>query len=125
MASPREASQTHRDKDLERQTALSADIDTKSFSGELANRGPLWSETPPTVREEKILGRIASSALLVSYSGGRPHFRFEGYGPSIAGRPFDVDDFEKFLNLGWLEPDPWSPGLFRGVPAQRYRACRP
>jgi hypothetical protein len=90
-----------------------------------ARRKVHWPDTVPNGRELRLLRLIGvHDGLRVTFG---PHGRQFSCGDGVPvrsgkDRPFGDRDFAKFIELGWLRPDPAAPGLFPGVTAQRYFA---
>ena len=71
----------------------------------------------PSPAERRILDAIRrSGGLVVAYRNGKPTASLAN-GMSLRLDGFDMD---LAVELGWLWPDPKSPCLLPGAPAQRY-----
>ena len=79
------------------------------------------ADVGPTPRELKILRHIAEGGLRVTYRKSGAVFSFADNIP--ARHKLSSSDFEKFVELGWILPDPGAPPLIPGLTAQRYVAA--
>ena len=84
-----------------------------------------WPDAKPSQRERALLSLLAKhDGLMLAHFGDAWHFICGDGSPARCGsfRALTFRDFEKFVEMGWLQADSSAPGLFEDSLAQRYRA---